>query len=321
VVPPPPSVQGSSNAGRAQRLASGAGPNVVPPAPSVQGAAGDGRLGSIAGSQVVQPPPSVQGAGNSARAERLNSLSSGTGPNVVPPPPSVQRGSNSAGDKRSDALAGAGSGVVPPPPTVASAGNAGAGGRLEPLPNNGEGDGSQVAPPSSAVNRAGNPDGGGTGKILEPMDPLTADASSAAQDTNNDSRATFEELPLGLLGVVFVPPGTSYFSNFEVFVAKRRIGKELQLIKLVYEFLPYQRRLSEYNLNNIPQRVIKLRVTPDPSCNESLGQMIQPSADSTTAGAGYPDLPEALRSQDLTAMLPCYRTNASDFEKAMSRVH
>jgi len=321
VVPPPPSVQGSSNAGRAQRLASGAGPNVVPPAPSVQGAAGDGRLGSIAGSQVVQPPPSVQGAGNSARAERLNSLSSGTGPNVVPPPPSVQRGSNSAGDKRSDALAGAGSGVVPPPPTVASAGNAGAGGRLEPLPNNGDGDGSQVAPPSSAVNRAGNPDGGGTGKILEPMDPLTADASSAAQDTNNDSRATFEELPLGLLGVVFVPPGTSYFSNFEVFVAKRRIGKELQLIKLVYEFLPYQRRLSEYNLNNIPQRVIKLRVTPDPSCNESLGQMIQPSGESTHPATGYPDLPEALRSTDLTAMLPCYRTNASDFEKAMSRGH
>jgi hypothetical protein len=293
VVPPPPSVQGSSNAGRAERLASGAGPNVVPPPPLVQGAPGDARLGSIAGSQVVQPPPSVQGAGNSGRG-RLSSLP-GAGPNVVPPPPSVER---AAGDTRSGARAGAGSGVVSPAPTVANAD-----GLLEPLP--------------------GNSGGSGAGKFLEPMDPLTADASSGASsgtaDANNDSKATFEELPLGLLGVVFVPPGTSYFSNFEVFVAKRRIGKDLQLIKLVYEFLPYQRRLSEYNLNNIPQRVIKLRVTPDPSCNESLGQMIQPSGDSTHAGAGSPDLPEALRSQDLTAMLPCYRTNASDFEKAMSK--
>jgi hypothetical protein len=313
VVPPPPSVQGSSNAGRAERLASGAGPNVVPPPPSVQGAAGDARLGSIAGSQVVQPPPSVQGAGNSARAGRLSSLP-GAGPNVVPPPPSVER---TAGDTRSGARAAAGSGFVPPPPTVANAD-----GRLEPFPDNGAGDGSQVAPPRSQGSGPGNSGSGGTGKFLEPMDPLTADASSATQDANNDSKATFEELPLGLLGVVFVPPGTSYFSNFEVFVAKRRIGKELQLIKLVYEFLPYQRRLSEYNLNNMPQRVIKLRVTPDPSCNESLGQMIAPSGDSTAhPAAGYPDLPEALRSTDLTAMLPCYRTNASDFEKAMSRVH
>jgi hypothetical protein len=315
VVPPPPSLQGSSNTGRTDRLTSGAGPRVVPPPPSVQSAgnSSDARVGSIAGSQVVQPPPSVHGAGSSSRAGRLSSL--GTGANVVPPPPSVER----AGNTRSGALSGAGSAVAAPSPIVANAS-----GHLEPLPDNGPGDALQAAPPRSPVSGAGNSGGGGTGKVLEPMDPLTADGSSGAsapQDASNDSKATFEELPLGLLGVVFVPPGTSYFSNFEVFVAKRRIGKDLQLIKLVYEFLPYQRRLSEYNLNNIPQRVIKLRVTPDPSCNESLGQMIQPPADSTTAGAGYPDLPEALRSQDLTAMLPCYRTNASDFEKAMSRVH
>jgi len=27
----------------------------------------------------------------------------------------------------------------------------------------------------------------------------------------------------------------------------------MQLIKLVYEFLPYQRRLSEYDLGNLPR--------------------------------------------------------------------
>ncbi len=154
------------------------------------------------------------------------------------------------------------------------------------------------------------------------MDPLPADDASATSAVNGEDKSTIEELPLGVLGVVFVAPGTSFFSNFEVFVVKRRVGKDqLQLIKLVYEFLPYQRRLSEYNLNNLPPRVIKLRVTPDPSCDESLGQMILSETDPTRTAAEYAKLPAALRATDLTAVLPCYRTTAGDFLKAMSRGH
>jgi len=153
------------------------------------------------------------------------------------------------------------------------------------------------------------------------MDPLPADAS-ATPAGNNENKSTVEELPVGLLGIVFAAPGTSFFSNFEVFIAKRRVGKDqLQLIKLVYEFLPYQRRLSEYNLNNLPPRVIKLRVTPDPSCDESLWQMIQSDTDPTRAATEYAKLPAALRSSDLSAVLPCYRTSAEDFQKAMSGSH
>jgi hypothetical protein len=154
------------------------------------------------------------------------------------------------------------------------------------------------------------------------MDPLPVDAASSTLAVNNEDKSTVEELPVGLLGIVFAAPGSSVFSNFEVFVAKRRVGKDkdqLQLIKLVYEFLPYQRRLSEYDLNNLPPRVIKLRVTPDPSCDESLGQMIQPHTDPTLPATEYPTLPAALRSSDLNAVLPCYRTTAGDFQKAMSR--
>jgi len=152
------------------------------------------------------------------------------------------------------------------------------------------------------------------------MDPLPANDASATAAVNNQNEATIEELPLGVLGVVFAAPGTSFFSNFEVFVAKRRVGKDqLQLIKLVYEFLPYQRRLSEYDLNNLPPRVIKLRVTPDPSCDEPLGQIIQFHADPNRPAAEDPKLPAALRSSDLNAVLPCYRTTAGDFQKAMSR--
>jgi hypothetical protein len=156
------------------------------------------------------------------------------------------------------------------------------------------------------------------------MDPLPTDdgSGSAGTGANNGSPAEFQELPLGLLGVIFAAPGTSFFSNFEVFVAKRRVGKdEVQLIKLVYEFLPYQRRLSEYDLNNVPARIIKLKVTPDPSCDESLGQMIQAHADPTDQTADSAKLPAALRSSDLSAMLPCYRTTATDFQKAMARGH
>jgi len=352
VVPPPPTVQNAGNSARGERLSSlpGSGSQVVPPAPSVQGAgnsaaagrssslsatgpnvvppppvvgtgkaARDTRAGSIAGtgSQVVPPPPSVQGAGNSATAGRSSSLSASRS-EVVPPAPTVEGTSKSGASGRVSSLAGEGSQIVPPPPTVESAGKAGAGGRLGSL----NGDDSQIAPPPAVTSNAGNSGAGGPGKLLEPMDPLTADASSSAPDANNAQKSTFEELPLGLLGIVFVPPGTSYFSNFEVFVAKRRMGKEqLQLIKLVYEFLPYQRRLSEYNLNNLPARVIKLKVTPDPSCDESLGHMIQPYTDATRSATAYPDIPEALRSSDLNATLPCYRTTAGDFEKAMSRGH
>jgi len=320
VVPPPPSMQNAGNSARAGRLSSGlsslsgAGPNVVPPPPLVQtarNAAGDAGLGAMAGasSQVVPPPPLVESAGHPGGRGRLDSLS-GNGSQIVPPPPSVQGSGGPAAGTRLASLPGAGSEVVPPPPSVEGAGHSSGRGRL---------DGSPTVTPPSAVESAGNsgarkilePMDSGARKILEPMDPLPMDASS--------NPPAVEELPLGFLGVVFAAPGTSFFSNFEVFVARRRVGKDqLQLIKLVYEFLPYQRRLSEYDLNNLPPRVIKLRVTPDPSCDESLGQVIQSHTDPALPATQYPKLPAALRSADMNAVLPCYRTTADDFQKAMS---
>ena len=97
------------------------------------------------------------------------------------------------------------------------------------------------------------------------------------------------------------------------------MGKDqMQLIKLVYEFLPYQKRLSEYDLNNLPPRVIKLKVTPDPTCDESLGQMIAPYMDPNKDSAEPPKVPKALSSSNLNAVLPCFKTTADDFRKAMT---
>lgn len=153
---------------------------------------------------------------------------------------------------------------------------------------------------------------------LQPMEPLPQVAAQSAPPAPVEDKSTVEELPLGFLGLVLAAPGTSYFSNFEVFVAKRRVAKgQLQLIKLVYQFLPYQKRLSEYDLNNLPPRVIKLRVIPDPSCNEALGEIIQPSPDPARPVTEYPKLPAVLRTADVNQVLPCYRTTADDFQKAM----
>jgi hypothetical protein len=113
-------------------------------------------------------------------------------------------------------------------------------------------------------------------------------------------------------------PSSSYFSNYEVFIAERRVSKdESQLIKLVYVSLPYQRRLSEYGLNN--NRVFKLRVRRDPSCDESLMQMTWPDADQSKPGSSPSSESPELNTSGRNDKLPCYRTTADDYRKAVSR--
>jgi hypothetical protein len=344
VVAPPPSIRGTaaaSETGRYSSLSAG-GPNIVPPSPSIQGTGNSrsSRLGTLAdgSSQVVTPAPSVQGAADSIRTGHSNSLigggnsvvppspsvsgfgdgarnaragtRAGIGSQVVPPPASVQGSQGAASMVRS--LSGAGSEVVPPPPSVEGGGNAGPGTHVAALSG---GDGSGIAPPQQTGQAAIR--SGITGP-LQPMEPLPEVAAKPAPPAPIEDKSTIEELPLGFLGLVLAAPGTSYFSNFEVFVAKRRVAKgQLELIKLVYQFLPYQKRLSEYDLNNLPARVIKLRVIPDPSCNEALGEIIQPSPDPARPVTEYPKLPAVLSSADVNQVLQCYRTNADDFQKAM----
>jgi hypothetical protein len=306
VIQPPPSLQASGDPSRPGRMSSIAGaPNgAVPPAPSLAGSGEQGgkRMGTItgSGSQVVPPPPAVQGPGSSFSAGRSPGAQQ-----AVPPAPSAPGAGGPGGGTRIGSLSGSGSEVVPPIPSLDNGGNAGASGRLGGFSPGG----SQVTrPPAQYADED------------DPNEPLPFAPQSPPQTATDDSASTIEELPVGFLGLIWAPPGTSYFSNFEVFVAKRKIGKDqMQLIKLVYEFLPYQRRLSEYDLNNLPPRVIKLKVTPDPSCNESLGQMIQPYMDPNKDSAEAPKVPRALSSSDLSAVLPCFRTTADDFRKAMTR--
>ena len=311
VVPPPPSVQSAGNSpgsGRTNSL-SGAGMRVIPPPPSVQGAGNSprsGRMNSLpgAGMQVIPPPPSVQSAGNSPGSGRVNSLS-GAGAQVVPPSPSVQGAGNSPGSGRMNSLAGVGAQVVPPPPSIPGAENSTGNGRLSSLSSGGpQGEG------PSTQERGTSPSGApGATDIHETVPPQPVKENGLGPGT--------EELSLRLIGPALSLPSSSYFANYEVFIAERRLKKDqLQFIKLVYESLPYQRRLSEYALNST--KVFRLRAKRDQSCDESLLQMTWPEGDPHPGSQYSADSP-GLSASDRNNMLPCYRTTADDYRKAISR--
>jgi hypothetical protein len=118
---------------------------------------------------------------------------------------------------------------------------------------------------------------------------------------------TFQNVQLRVIVSAFAPPRSSYFSNYEVFIAQKWLNKETpQLIKLVYVFLPYQRRLSEYGADS--WKVRKLRVTRDPSCDESLMQLEWPEGENGPSS----------KPPDRDNPLPCYRTTADDYRRAVS---
>jgi hypothetical protein len=125
-----------------------------------------------------------------------------------------------------------------------------------------------------------------------------------------------QELPVRLLGLALALPNSAYFSNTEVYIAERSIAKgETELIKLVYISLPYQPRLSEFGLNN--STIYKLRVSRDQSCDETLLQMTWP--ENEAAGRQSSAKNPVLSPSGRDSVLPCYRTTADDYRKALSR--
>src|SRR2546425_2980430 len=225
-------------------------------------------LGSLATS-VVPPPASVQSPGTLA-GRRVSSLSS-TGPQVVPPAPSIQGAGSSAEGGRVSSLSSTGLQVVPPAPSLQDAINSTGGGRLSSLSSTGL----QVVPPAPSAQDAANSGTGGRAMAMS-IPPVVTSPSRPVID--NSRGPVTEEMAIRLIGLALALPSSSYFSNYEVFIAERRISKVAsQLIKLVYVSLPYQRRLSEYGLNN--SKVYKLRVSRDRTCDESLLQMTWPETD------------------------------------------
>jgi hypothetical protein len=145
----------------------------------------------------------------------------------------------------------------------------------------------------------------GAGEEAKPiMRSATPPPSTAAREPDG----TGEVVPLRVIQLALSLPTTSYFSNYEAFVAERAVSKTAtELIKLVYVFLPYQRRLTEYGINT--SKTFKLRVTRDPSCDESLMNMMWPE----------PEKGGQVASDSKADKLPCYRTTADDYRKAMEK--
>ena len=302
VVAPAPLVQGreSIGGGRAGPV-SRAGLQVVEPAPSVSAeeryavGVGRGSLGGGLTGSVVSPPPSIQGDGSLASGRGGPVTRNGI--QVVAPAPSLSGQEQAAGFGREAFSGGSGDSVVPPPPSMQGEGtlDTGRGGSMA-------GSGSQVVPPAPSVQNTY-----ASASLGRPTVRDLPSAVARAPKPLSDDRRPIQELQLRLVALASATPGSSYFSNYEVFIAEKRISKdESQLIKLVYVSLPYQRRLSEYAVDN--SHVYKLRVTRDQTCDESLLQMTWTDTDSRSP-------------TDRNSMLPCYRTTADDYRRAVTRGH
>ena len=299
VVPPPPSVQGSGSwraGGTGSSLGSGLA--AVPPPPSVDGA---GRLGG----------PSGGGLGGGA-------LWGGTGLSIVPPPPSVGGMGTLAGFARGDGQGGSGLAAVPPPPavngTAGSLNGRGTGGISG-------GFGSAVAPASS-IEEAGGSGARGDGSSLGSSNSMAvppAPSMEGVGGSNADQglNLVVEELPMRIVGLAFALPSTSFSSSYEVFIAEKALRGHKELIKLVYWFLPYQTRLSEYHPD--ASKMYKLRVTRDHACDESLIHMTVSPTGQVYPGSRLPVDSLPLSPEGRNINLPCYRTSADDYRKAIRR--
>ena len=124
-----------------------------------------------------------------------------------------------------------------------------------------------------------------------------------------------EELPVRIVGMAFALPSTSFSSSYEVFLAEKDFKGQKQLIKLVYWFLPYQTRLSEYHLDD--SKMYKLRVTRDHACDESLMHIAVSPSGQLYPGTRLPEDSLQLIQDNKDIILPCYRTTADDYRKAV----
>ncbi|HYM06276.1 MAG TPA: hypothetical protein VEU11_06915 [Terriglobales bacterium] len=289
---------------------------VPPPAAPGSGTLTTGRAGVLSGvgSAVVPPPPSVQGigelteGGHPGLSSRASSSTSSSSRNL------------SSGTFPGGPASSAGVQAVPPPPSLEGAG-AGAGQRAGVLSGLGSGSGVQGVAPAPSVGAGGNSDHGGR-QVAMNRSPALASAAPSVTDNprqraEDQNEPATQEMPLRLIGLAMALPSSSYFSNYEVYIAERRLRKNLtELVKLVYVYLPYQRRLSEYGVDN--SKVYKLLVSRDRTCDESLMQMTWPEADPHPDVHNAADAP-GLSAEDKKSMLPCYRTTADAYRKAISR--
>ena len=313
VVPPPPSVRGLGNTGHRTSSLPDEMP-VVPPAPLLQSTSSHLRSSPQGGPvSVVPAPPSVRSLGNPG-GQQPSSLSAVADQAVPPAPPLQNAGSYASGTSDGRAVP-----VVPPPPSINNLGHPGNQRASSLLAS-----GMQVAPLPTAIYRAGDRSRSGGPTTLPsglPGGLLPGEIIPNHERTLADTKELpdTKELSVNFMVPALVLPTSSYFSNYEVFIAEQRLTRhQSRLIKLVYEFLAYQQRLSDYGPNY--PGIENLRVTRDRSCDQALMQVA--SSASTVPWSQSARL--QLSAKSLTqgqSTLECYRTTADDYRRAHARQH
>jgi|SRR5882757_487203 len=118
-----------------------------------------------------------------------------------------------------------------------------------------------------------------------------------------------EHMRIRLVALAIAYPRSGYFSSQEIFVAEQEIEKnETRMVKLVYNFLPYQPRLSEYGMEYTAAH--EIRATRDPGCDERMNEMGPQGTHRFKYSADAPALD--LAGQRL--LLRCYQTSAEDYD-------
>jgi hypothetical protein len=126
------------------------------------------------------------------------------------------------------------------------------------------------------------------------------------------------DLRVRLIALAEADPRSSFFSTHEVFVAAQQLTQdESRLVKLVYAFLPYQPRLSEYSFDY--SVVHDIRATRDPSCDQSLAQMTTDERTRAQVALKYSADSPLLNTSRHHSALPCYSTTPEDYTKAIHR--
>ncbi len=332
VVPPSPRLpthEQRTGRGMANGTLGGSGTAVVPPPPSISSRVflGSGIGNSVIGVEIVPPPPSV-GHASILAVDGGDSLT-GAGVQVVPPPPLIPRSEVLGGSRGGNSLAGMGVQALPAPEmanrgertrvgganTLSGAGSQSSSGSVQSVGTR-TGNGGSMSTSAGHETVAGlvSDPAGNTAPHGQQPTPILRAAIPPPTEVVDDPGGTTRVLALRVIQLALALPSSSYFSNYEAFVAERSVNDHAtQLIKLVYIFLPYQRGLTEYELNN--SKTFRLRVTRDPSCDESLLSMTWPESAQTHGQ------PPPVTSQSSKDKLPCYRTTADDYRKALKRAH
>lgn len=246
---------------------------------------------------VVGPPPSIRSLAGQPAIISLGRIEPvGPAPQMSLPVSGTPSGLLQA------TLGGAVVAAVPPPPSLDGWGNS-----RHPFADSASAARWQVQPPAAVIERASV-----VARMTSPVPPGPM-SSPAPLETNLSTLADSKELNVNFIGLALALPSSSYFPSHEVFIAENRLSRsQSRLIKLVYEFLPYQTRLSDYGPDY--PAIDKLRVTRDPSCDETLVQVL---SSANTPSWPHPErLPQAFKNSAAQARtLECYRTTADDYRR------